>query len=168
MQSLQNIHDPVASMYVYIHILFSRNICCYVVGIFYIYTCHIYTYIYMHLYIHTYCLLGIYYILGIFYIYTPWKWKSRSVVSDSLWPHGLYSPWNSLGHNTGVGSFSLLQGIFPTQGWNPDLPHCRQILYQLSHHTYQIHISIWWAALQQFKNMLAMNVWLSGLTFSKN
>ena len=30
-------------------------------------------------------------------------------------PHGLYSPWNSLGKNTGVGSHSLLQGIFPTQ-----------------------------------------------------
>ena len=39
-----------------------------------------------------------------------------SVVSDSLWPHGLYRPWNSPGQNTGVGCFSLLQGIFPTQG----------------------------------------------------
>ena len=45
----------------------------------------------------------------------------------------LYSPWNSLGQNTGVGSLSLLQGIFPTQGSNPGLPHCRRILYQLSH-----------------------------------
>ena len=36
-------------------------------------------------------------------------------MSNSLWPHGLYSPWNSLGQNTGVGSLSLLQGIFPTQ-----------------------------------------------------
>ena len=45
----------------------------------------------------------------------------------------LYSPWNSLGQNTGVGSLSLLQGIFPTQGLNPGLPRCRQILYQLSH-----------------------------------
>ena len=53
--------------------------------------------------------------------------------SDSLRPHGLYSPWNSPGQNTGVGSLSLLQGIFPTQWPNPDLPHCRQILYQLSH-----------------------------------
>ena len=60
------------------------------------------------------------------------KW-SHSVVSDSLWPHGLYSPWNSPSQNTGVGSLSLLQGIFPTQGLNPGLPHCRQILYQLSH-----------------------------------
>ena len=59
--------------------------------------------------------------------------KVWSVVSDSLGPHGLYSPWNSPGQNTGVGSFSLLQGIFPTQGSNPDLPHCRQIFYQLSH-----------------------------------
>ena len=42
-------------------------------------------------------------------------------------------PWNSPGQNTGVGSLSLLQGIFPTQGSNPGLPHCRRILYQLSH-----------------------------------
>ena len=43
------------------------------------------------------------------------------------------SPWNSPDQNTGVGSLSLLQGIFPTQESNPGLPHCRQILYQLSH-----------------------------------
>ena len=48
-------------------------------------------------------------------------------------PHGLYSPWNSLGQNTGVGSLSLLQGIIPAQGSNPGLPHCRRIHYQLSH-----------------------------------
>ena len=41
-----------------------------------------------------------------------------SVMSNSLRPHGLYSPWNSPGQNTGVGSLSLLQGIFPTQGSN--------------------------------------------------
>ena len=64
-----------------------------------------------------------------------WKWKceSPSVLFDSLWPRGLYSPWNSPGQNTGVASLSLLQGIFPTQGSNPGLPHCRRILYQLSH-----------------------------------
>ena len=56
-----------------------------------------------------------------------------SVMSDSLQPHRLYSPCNSPGQNTGVGSLSLLQGIVPTQGLNPGLPHCRQILYQLSH-----------------------------------
>ena len=44
-----------------------------------------------------------------------------------------YSPWNSPGQNTGVGSLSLLQGIFPTQGSYPGLPHCRWLLYQLSH-----------------------------------
>ena len=59
--------------------------------------------------------------------------ESCSVVSNSLRPHGLYSPRNSPGQNTGVCSLSLLQGIFPTQGLNPGLPHCRQILYQLSH-----------------------------------
>ena len=45
----------------------------------------------------------------------------------------MYCPWNSPGQNTGVGSPSLLQGIFPTQGSNPGLLHCRRILYQLSH-----------------------------------
>ena len=58
--------------------------------------------------------------------------ESHSVVSDSLKPHGLYSSWNSPGPNSGVGSFSLLQGIFLTQGSNPGLLHCRRILYQLS------------------------------------
>ena len=42
-------------------------------------------------------------------------------------------PWNSPGQNTEVGSLSLLQGIFPTQGSDPGLLHCRRILYQLSH-----------------------------------
>ena len=63
-----------------------------------------------------------------------WKWsESCSVMSDSLWSHGLYSPWNFPGQNTGLGSCSLLQGILPTQRSNPGLLHCRQILYQLSH-----------------------------------
>ena len=54
----------------------------------------------------------------------------------TLWPHGLYRPlcpWDSPGKNTGVGSHSLLQGIFPTRGLNPGLLYCRQILYHLSH-----------------------------------
>ena len=54
-------------------------------------------------------------------------------MSDSWQPHGLYSPWNSLGQNTGVGSLSLLQGIFLTQESNRGLLHHRQILYQLSY-----------------------------------
>ena len=62
---------------------------------------------------------------------------SHSVVSDSLRPHGLQPtrllcPWNSPVKNTGVSSHSLLQGIFPIQGSNLRLPHCRQILYCLS------------------------------------
>ena len=93
-------------------------------------------------------------------------------MSGSLRPHGLYSPWDSPGQNTGVGrllfftgssqprdqtqvshvaadslpaeppgkpkttgvgSLSLLQGVFLSQGSNPGLPHCGRILYQLSH-----------------------------------
>ena len=60
---------------------------------------------------------------------------SRSVLSESLQPHGLQParllyPWNSPGKNTGVGRHFLLQGIFPTQRSNPGLLHCRQIVYQ--------------------------------------
>ena len=66
---------------------------------------------------------------------SEWKWVK--VASGSLRPHGLYSPWNSPGQNTVLSlqntSLSLLQGIFPTQGSNSGLPHCRRILYQLSH-----------------------------------
>ena len=64
-----------------------------------------------------------------------WKWKSLNYVwlFETLWTLACQVPlWNSPGQNTGVGSLSFLQGIFPTQGSNPDLPHCRQILYHLS------------------------------------
>ena len=56
-------------------------------------------------------------------------------VTQSCWTRqslGLYSLWNSTGQNTGVGSLSLLQWIFPTQELNRGLLHCSQILYQLS------------------------------------
>ena len=63
---------------------------------------------------------------------------SRSVVPDSLWPHGLQStrllcPWDFPGKDSGVGCHFLLQGIFPTQGLNLGLLHCRQMLYWLSY-----------------------------------
>ena len=65
-------------------------------------------------------------------------------MSDSLQPHGLepirlFCPQNSSGKNPRVGCHFLLQGIFPTQGLNPDLLHCRQILYQLT--TREVHYS---------------------------
>ena len=63
--------------------------------------------------------------------------ESRSVVSNSLWKLlsrvRLFATWDSPGQNTGVGSRSLLQGIFPTQGLNQGLLPCRRILYQLSY-----------------------------------
>ena len=63
---------------------------------------------------------------------------SRSVMFDSLQPvdcspAGSSVHGDSPGKNTGVGFYTLLQGIFPTQGSNPGPPHCRQILYHLSH-----------------------------------
>ena len=57
--------------------------------------------------------------------------ESHSVVSDSLRSHGRYSPWNAPGQNTGLGSLSLLQGIFPTKGLNPGLLQCW--MQELSH-----------------------------------
>ena len=68
--------------------------------------------------------------------------ESCSVVSDCLRPHGLYSPLNSPGQNIGMGSLSLLQGIFPIQGSNTGLPHCRQILFQLSHREAQFRYDL--------------------------
>ena len=59
--------------------------------------------------------------------FDPWCW--RRLLKDQTF----YSPWNSPDQNTGVGSLSLLQGIFPTQGSNPGFLHCRQIRYHLSH-----------------------------------
>ena len=63
---------------------------------------------------------------------------ARSLLSDSLQPHGLWPTrplcsWNLPGKNNGVGCHSLLHRMFPIQGSNPSLLHCRQILYHLSH-----------------------------------
>ena len=67
-----------------------------------------------------------------------WAVFGGSVMSDSLQHHGLQParllcPWNSPGKNIGVGCHALLWGIFPTQGSNQSLLHCRRILYQLSY-----------------------------------
>ena len=58
--------------------------------------------------------------------------ESHSVLSDSLQSHGPH-PWNSPGQNAGMGCLFLLQGILPTQGSSPGLPHCGRIFYRLSH-----------------------------------
>ena len=110
-------------------------------------------YIYMCIYIYTYIYVCIYKCVKV----------SHSVVSDSLRLWGLYSPWNSSGQNTGVGSLPFPSpGIFTTQGSNPGLPHCRQILYELSHqgspiyvcmciyidiHTHDFEVNYWWEIL---------------------
>ena len=78
-----------------------------------------------------------------------------SVVSSSLRPHGLWptrllSPWVSPGKNTGVGCHFLLQRIFPTQGSNPGLLHCKQIVYHLrpwgSPRTTESQATVYWVA----------------------
>ena len=62
------------------------------------------------------------------YMYSPWNYPILYIIL-----YILYRPWDSPGQNSGVGSLSLPQGIFPTQGIFPGLPHCRWILYQLSY-----------------------------------
>ena len=62
------------------------------------------------------------------------KWSEiHLVVSSFLQSHGLYSPWNSSGQITKWVAIPFSKGFFPTQGSDPGLPHCRWILYQLSH-----------------------------------
>ena len=74
-------------------------------------------------------------------VYSPWGRKEKNIEKVKVKVAQLcltlcnpmdYSPLNSPGQNTGVGSLSLFQGIFPTQGLNPGLPHGRWILYQLN------------------------------------
>ena len=81
------------------------------------------------------------------------KWKSLSRVQLFV------TPWNLPGQNTGVGSPFLRQGTFPTQGLNLDLPHCRWILYQLSHRGSPIilrsSIKNWVLSLARKQNMWA-------------
>ena len=83
-----------------------------------------------------------------------------SVISNSLQP-----PWNSPGQNTGVGSLSLIQGIFPNQGLNPGLPHWRQILYQLSHKNPLYKMLRPWCVSELMilnKNLLLNTLWGQG------
>ena len=69
-----------------------------------------------------------------------------------------FSPWDSPGKNTGVGCHALLQGTFPTQGLNPGLPHCRQILYQLSYQgsLNQLYMSIYPLFFILFSNVMSL------------
>ena len=81
---------------------------------------------------------------------------SRVQLTSCLRLQGLYSPWHSPGWNPGVGSPSLLQGIFPTLGSNPGLSHCRWILYQLSYQG-----SPYWIKVDS-KSTIVLPRWHSG------
>ena len=63
-------------------------------------------------------------VFNLLFPFTYFESENHSVMSDSSRPHGIHSPWNSPGQNTGVGSLSLLQGIFLTQELNWGLLHC--------------------------------------------
>ena len=62
--------------------------------------------------------------------------QSCQTIRDPMDPIRLLCPWDFPGKNTGMRCHFLLQGIFPTEGLNPGLLHCRQLLYHLSHHAY--------------------------------
>ena len=104
------------------------------------------------------------------------KWSvSPSVLSDSLWPHGLQPtrllcPWDFPGKNKGEGCCSLLQGIFPTQWSNPGLLHCRQILYHLRHQGSPAEWRVWRVWLSSSKAVpgdLHVGKHLRGFKWSK-
>ena len=81
--------------------------------------CHVFAAPYKHLYIFTWQIPVILRVNRAYRVKCEWS-ESCSVMSNSLWPQGLY--WNSVGQNTAVDSLSLLWGIFPTQvscivGW---------------------------------------------------
>ena len=76
------------------------------------------------------------------YKWKAWGWSAVNLLSrvrlcnpmeNPMEPVTLLRPWDFLGKSTGVGYHFLLQRIFPTQGSNLGLPHCRQMLYHLSH-----------------------------------
>ena len=88
---------------------------------------------------------------------------SHSVLSGSLQPPGLQPtrilcPWDFPGKTTGVSCHFLLQGIFPTQGLNPGLQHCRQIIYQLSHQRGKVKVT---QSCPSFCNPMEYSPWNS-------
>ena len=102
-----------------------------------------------------------------------------SVVSNSLWPHGLsptrlLHPWDSPGENTVMGCHFLFQGIFLMQGSNQGLLHCRQMLYPLNHQgspfAYKVYINSWSSGPTTSKygnlNFLNILLWPSFTLFS--
>ena len=99
--------------------------------------------------------------------------ESNSVLSDPLQPHRLQSarllcPWKSPGQNTWVGCCSLLQGIFPTQGMNPDLPHCRRVLYHLSYQECNFLPNYEQQIYTLYIKLLAIHQWPPFLNHSQN
>ena len=91
------------------------------------------------------------------------KSESCSVVSDSLWPHGLCSAWNSPGQNTRVGCCSLLQGIFPTQvscivGRFFTSQATREADTNITWFHLKMYISIWHIYITQWTNISLMTV----------
>ena len=90
---------------------------------------------------------------------------SGSVMSDFLWPHRLeptkiLGPWNSPGKNSRVDTHSLLQGIFLTKGLNPDLLHCRWILYHLSQEEWLLGVILKeWLDMDNSKHGIAIKFW---------
>ena len=90
-----------------------------------------------------------------------WSMKFSQSCLTFCDPHGLYGPWNSPGQNTGVGSLSLLQGIFPTQGLNPGLRHCRQILYHWA--TKEAHLYVCSTVICEIPGIQCLDYWFTDI-----
>ena len=94
-------------------------------------------------------------------LWTPWTTVRQAPLSMTV-AQQAHSPWNSPGKNTGVGSHSLLQRIFLTQGLNLGLLNCRQIFYHLSH---QRRPCLVLAGANFIQNSLLKESWTSILNF---
>ena len=95
--------------------------------------------------------------------------SSLSCVKVAQWCPTLCNPmncslWNSPGQNTGVGSLSLLEGIFPTQGLNSGLPHCRQTLYRLNHQGIR-HVYTYISSLLSLPPTPLPHIFFTGMLF---
>ena len=103
-----------------------------------------------------------------------WLTQSCPILWDRIdcSPPGSSVCGDSQGKNTGVGCHALLQGIFPTQGMNPDLPHCRWILYHLSHQGSPYSCTKVWSDGQTFfvwgSKRISLALWVGWCSVSQS
>ena len=89
------------------------------------------------------------------------SWRSSQPRSHTLPAYSLLAEPQEKPQNTGVGSLSLLQQIFPTQGLKPGIPHCRQILYQFCQREAQEYWRGWGAPFTAVNDSIYMAYFIS-------